>query len=101
MDIESISITSYREKLVCNSSTTISLNFSPVMSSFHITPEETNHYNLDNFIPLYVEDKIRLYKPWKIFLIIKLFRKKLKILATKTASHVESIRGTDPDEFRE
>lgn len=30
------------------------------MSSLHITPEETNHYNSEDFIPLFIENKIRL-----------------------------------------
>lgn len=46
------------------------------MSSSHLTLEETNH-NSENFIPLSVEDKIRLYKPWEKSLIIKLRGRKI------------------------
>lgn len=40
IDMEGINVPSYRKKLVCNSSTNISLNFSPVMSSCHLMAEE-------------------------------------------------------------
>lgn len=47
------------------------------MSSCHLMAEEVNHYESDDFIPLSVEDKRRLYKHWEKSLIIKLFEKKI------------------------
>ncbi|KAK6780696.1 hypothetical protein RDI58_022880 [Solanum bulbocastanum] len=43
--------------------------------SFH--DEQENHQNHPNFIPISSVDKLRLYAPWRLALIIKLVGKKM------------------------
>ncbi|KAK6780181.1 hypothetical protein RDI58_022365 [Solanum bulbocastanum] len=43
--------------------------------SFH--DEQENHQNQPNFIPTTLAEKLRLYAPWRLALIIKLVGKKM------------------------
>lgn len=47
----------------------------PPLRTSSILPEVDNIFDSDYFIPLIVEEKLRLYKPWAKALIIKVFGK--------------------------
>lgn len=66
---------SYKEKLVSSQSPSISVHFSFSEDSF--LPEDENIFNSEYFIPLSVDEKKRLYKPWEKSLIIKVFGRKV------------------------
>lgn len=65
----------YKEKLVCSNTPSFSVNFSTPIETSSILPEVDNIFDSDDFIPLIVEEKLRLYKPWAKALIIKVFGK--------------------------
>lgn len=82
---------SYKDKLVSSHPQNISVHFLP--SDDHIFPEEENIFNCEEFIPLSVEDKKRLYQPCVKVLIIKVFGRKVryKYLPYKFFNYVELV----------
>lgn len=76
-DIFSPSKLTYKEKLVCHHPQTFYVSYLSPFSTKNVLPEDENIFNSKDFIPLSVEEKLWLHKPWENALIIKVFGRKI------------------------
>lgn len=65
--------------MVCQNSQDILVSFLLSSKYEHLISEEENIFDSEDFIPLFVKEKIRLYKAWEKALIIKVFGKKNRV----------------------